>query len=120
MLYLLPRYLVPFTLAQPLPFYSHYTSQPVLAGTSGYELEDFVGAKFYCPHAIADGNQHIRIRRKRWSSQQCYLHCLRTFYTSDVTLMPSLCMSHDIAVQWIFCVFFCGGNTNGRNTAHVL
>jgi len=21
--------------------------------------EDFVGAKFYCPHALAGGNQHI-------------------------------------------------------------
>jgi len=21
-----------------------------------YELEDFIGAKFYCPHAVADGN----------------------------------------------------------------
>jgi len=24
--------------------------------------EDFVGAKFYCPHALVDGNQCIRIR----------------------------------------------------------
>jgi len=23
---------------------------------------DFVGAQFYCPHALADGNQHIRIK----------------------------------------------------------
>jgi len=36
----------------------------VLAGTSSQELEDFVGAKFYCPHALADGNQHIQIREK--------------------------------------------------------
>jgi len=27
-------------------------------------LEDFVGAKFYSPHALADGNQRIRIREK--------------------------------------------------------
>jgi len=27
-------------------------------------MEDFVGAKFYCPHALADGNQCIRIREK--------------------------------------------------------
>jgi len=26
--------------------------------------EDFVGTKFYCPHALADGNQRIRIREK--------------------------------------------------------
>jgi len=43
---------------QPL-LYGHYTGQPALAGTSSYEVEDFVGAKFYCPHALADGNQHI-------------------------------------------------------------
>ena len=28
------------------------------------ELEDFVGAKFYSPHAFAGGNQHIRIRKR--------------------------------------------------------
>jgi len=49
---------------QQPPFYGHYTGQPVLASTSSQELEDFVGAKFYCPHALADGNQHIRIREK--------------------------------------------------------
>ena len=36
----------------------------MLAGTSSQELEDFVGAKFYCLHALADGNQHIQIREK--------------------------------------------------------
>ena len=35
----------------------------MLAGTTSSELEDFVGAKFYCPHALADGNQHIRIKK---------------------------------------------------------
>jgi len=42
---------------------------------------DFVGAKFYCPYALADGSQHIRIREKTLdcsSRQQCYLHCLCT------------------------------------------
>ena len=29
-----------------------------------YELEDFDGAKFYCPHAIADGSQYIRTGEK--------------------------------------------------------
>jgi len=27
-------------------------------------MEDFVGAKFYCPHALVGGNQHIQIREK--------------------------------------------------------
>ena len=31
---------------------------------SSYEPEDFVGAKFYCPHAFADGSQHIWITEK--------------------------------------------------------
>jgi len=48
----------------PSPFYTHYTGQPALAGTSIYKMEYFVGAKFYCPHALAGGNQHIRIREK--------------------------------------------------------
>jgi len=45
-------------------FYSHDTGDPASDGTSSSELEDFVGAKFYCPHALADGNQRIRIREK--------------------------------------------------------
>ena len=44
------------------PFYGHYTGQLALADSSSQELEDFVGAKFYCPHALADSNQRIRIR----------------------------------------------------------
>jgi len=39
-----------------LPFYCHYTGQPVLAGTPSSELDDFVGAEFYSPHALANGN----------------------------------------------------------------
>jgi len=27
-------------------------------------MEDYVGAKFYCTHALADGNQRIQIREK--------------------------------------------------------
>jgi len=27
-------------------------------------MDDFVGAKFYCPHALAGGNQLIQIRKK--------------------------------------------------------
>jgi len=49
---------------QPPLFYGHYASQPMLAGTSSYELEDFVGAKFYSPHALAGGNQRIWILEK--------------------------------------------------------
>jgi len=52
---MLPLLLLNTQQQQPL-FYGHYTCQPVLAGTSSYELEDFVGVKFYCPHALTDGN----------------------------------------------------------------
>jgi len=35
--------------------------------------DDFVGVKFYCPHALANGNQHIRIREKTLEfSSTCY------------------------------------------------
>ena len=27
-----------------------------LASTTSSELDDFAGAKFHCPHALADGN----------------------------------------------------------------
>jgi len=27
-------------------------------------IEDFISVKFYCPHALADGKQHIKIREK--------------------------------------------------------
>jgi len=36
------------------PFYGHYTGQPAPAGTSSSELEDFVGAEFYCQRVLAD------------------------------------------------------------------
>jgi len=45
-------------------FYRHSAGQPALAGISSKKLEDFVGAKLYCSHALADSNQHIRIREK--------------------------------------------------------
>jgi len=36
----------------------------LLASTPSEELEDFVGAKFHCLHALADGKQHILIKEK--------------------------------------------------------
>jgi len=53
-----------FKQQQQQPFCGYYTGQHALADTSCKELQNFVGAKFYCPHAIADGNQRIRIRKK--------------------------------------------------------
>ena len=58
---------------QQQPFNGCYTASPVK------NWKDFVGVEFYCPHALADGNQGILVRRKPWSShQQCCLHYLRT------------------------------------------
>jgi len=37
---------------------------PINARVYTGQLVDFVGAKFYCPHAHADSNQHIQIREK--------------------------------------------------------
>jgi len=59
---------------QPLS-YSHYTGQPALAGTSSYELEDFVDAKFYCLHALADGNQYSWIREKMLEFSSTVMLC---------------------------------------------
>jgi len=44
----------------PVPLFNgHYTGQAALAGTPDFELEDFVGAKFYCLHALAGtGREH--------------------------------------------------------------
>jgi len=50
----------------------HIGGQPALSSSCSSELQDFVGARFYCPHALTDGNQRIWIREKtlriRWSS----------------------------------------------------
>ena len=32
----------------------HFTGRPVSDGSQSCEVEDFVGAKFYCPHTSAD------------------------------------------------------------------
>jgi len=37
---------------------------PINARVYTGQLVGFVGAKFYCPHAHADSNQHIQIREK--------------------------------------------------------
>jgi len=37
-------------------FSDHHTGQPVLAGTTSWELENFLRAKFYCSHALANSN----------------------------------------------------------------
>jgi len=45
------------------------------------KLEDFVGAKFNCPHALADSNQGILIREKKLEFSSTVLP---TVYTVSV------------------------------------
>ena len=52
-----------------------------LAGTSSEELEDFVGGKFYCPYALADSNQRIRIREKTLEFSSTVLSTLSPYLT---------------------------------------
>jgi len=40
-----------------------------------------VGAKLYCPHAFADGNQHIRIREKTLEFSSAVLSTLSLYRT---------------------------------------
>jgi len=54
-------------------------------------MEDFVGAKFYCPHALADGKQHVWIMQKTLefsstvlSTLSPYLRSLKTLNTINV------------------------------------
>jgi len=46
-------------------------------------MENFVGAKFYCTHALADGNQHLRIREKTLEFSSSVIN---TVSVTDVTL----------------------------------
>ena len=59
-------------------------------------IGQLVQAKFYCLHALANGNQCIRIRQKmrECSSQWCYLHHLCT--------IASLCYFHSNLIP--FCL----------------
>ena len=60
-----------------------YTGQSSFAGTSSLELEDFVGVTARMPLLAA--TSAIRLGKRRWSSQQCYLHCLRAWRHTPVT-----------------------------------
>jgi len=53
-------------------------------------VEDFVGAKFYYPHALAAGNQCFQIREKmlEWTST-----VLSTFHTVSVPYTSALSLA---------------------------
>jgi len=67
------------SIQQQSPFYGHSIGQCALAGTSSKELKDFVGAKFYCLHALAEGNQHIRITEKMLEFSSAVLSTLSPY-----------------------------------------
>ena len=64
------------TVLQPL---DRTTCFSQLASTASKELEDF-GAKFYCPHALANGNQCIRIREKTLELSSAVLFTLSLYH----------------------------------------
>jgi len=66
---------------QQPPFYGHYTDQLALACFRLKNWGDFVGAKFYCPHALADGNQRVRIREKTLHDFSTALSTLYPYFT---------------------------------------
>ena len=53
-----------------------------------HDDDDFVGAKFYCPHVLADGNQHIRIREKMLEFSSTVLSTLSLYH--DIQMSQSL------------------------------
>jgi len=61
-------------------------------------LEDFVGAKFYCPHALADGNQNIRIMQKTLEFSPAVLSTLSPYHqvaektTGETEVEDNICV----------------------------
>jgi len=54
-------------------------------------VEGFVGAKFYCPHTLTDGNQHIQITEKTLEFSTV-LSTLSPYVTySNYTHLTALC-----------------------------
>jgi len=50
-----------------LEIYRHFATiiqDNMLGSTPSYEREDFVGATFYCPHALADGTNSLGLGRR--------------------------------------------------------
>jgi len=54
--------------------------------------EDFVSAKFHCPHALANGNQHVLIRQKilEFSSTLSPYHTTDTLKPQEIILSVTI------------------------------
>ena len=83
------------------PFYGHYTGQPV------------VDAKFYCLHALADGNQRIRIRETTLEFSSTVLSALSSNISSYCKLsLHYLCpLVHSTQLQVQLFVSPCSSDT---------
>ena len=55
---ILPWYEASQLLLPLLPFYAYKTGPPVLAFTPSWKVENFLEAKFYCPHASLTATRH--------------------------------------------------------------
>ena len=60
------------------------------------QLEFFVGAKFYCPHALADGNQRIRTREKTLEFSSAVLSTLSRYVITTINSSSN----NNLRVTW--------------------
>jgi len=65
--------------------------RPLNKSTSSGELEDFVGAKFYCPHALADGSQRILIMENTMEFYSTVLSTLSPYLITANNTMINTC-----------------------------
>jgi len=56
----------------------------------------FVGAKFYCPHALADGNQRIRTREKTLEFSSAVLSTLSRYVITTINSSSN----NNLRVTW--------------------
>jgi len=74
-------------------------------------VEDFVGAKFYCPHALADGKQRIQTREKKLEFSSTVLSTLPLYRKGMITNTNYRYIYAKVThirctLQLLFCVWF--------------
>jgi len=72
------------------PFYDHYIGQPVLAGTTCYELRILLEQSFFCPPQLADGNRCIGFGEKMLEILTTKLRASSPYCITDNTAMTSV------------------------------
>jgi len=58
---------------------------------------DFVGAKLYCPHALADGNQRIQIREKMLEFSSTVLSTMSSYLSQQTVFRQKY--THDTSAR---------------------